>query len=288
MSPSTIRFLVLSDTHHTGFPDPATLPKADVILHCGDLTMRGGLSEYKPTVERLSACNAELKLVIPGNHDLTLDQHWWTRHCQEEDADPDDHNKARAMFDFKTTGIRLLDEGNYTFTLRDGRSFTMDASPYTPYFCDWAFAYGSQEDRFGPDAVNPIPKGVDVVVTHGPPRVPDDDYFLDQIQEGKFIGCSTLWNSIRRTRPRLHCFGHVHEGYGAKAVRWRGKEKAANWATEAEPPFDLSNATKGESGALIAGSEGETLLVNAAIMDNQYDARNQALIVDLESSRASL
>ncbi|KAK0734611.1 hypothetical protein B0T26DRAFT_867637 [Lasiosphaeria miniovina] len=44
-------FLILSDTHDDAFPDPASLPgKVDVVLHYGDLTMIGGLSNYKKSI----------------------------------------------------------------------------------------------------------------------------------------------------------------------------------------------------------------------------------------------
>jgi predicted phosphodiesterase len=63
-------FLILSDTHDDAFPDPASLPphKIDVVLHCGDLTMIGGLSNYKRAIANIKAIDAELKLVIAGNH----------------------------------------------------------------------------------------------------------------------------------------------------------------------------------------------------------------------------
>ena len=49
------KILVLSDTHHFEFSDkgrgshPLQLPtpKADVLLHCADLTQVGGLSSFK-------------------------------------------------------------------------------------------------------------------------------------------------------------------------------------------------------------------------------------------------
>ena len=59
-------FLILSDTHDDAFPDPASIPKVDVVLHCGDLTKIGGLSNYKKAIANLKAIDAELTLVIAG------------------------------------------------------------------------------------------------------------------------------------------------------------------------------------------------------------------------------
>jgi predicted phosphodiesterase len=62
----TTTFLILSDTHDDAFPDPASLHRADVVLHCGDLTMIGGLTNYKKAIANIKALDAELKLVIAG------------------------------------------------------------------------------------------------------------------------------------------------------------------------------------------------------------------------------
>ncbi|KAK0734717.1 hypothetical protein B0T26DRAFT_746588 [Lasiosphaeria miniovina] len=44
-------FLILSDTYDDAFPDPASLPgKVDVVLHYGDLTIIGVLSNYKKSI----------------------------------------------------------------------------------------------------------------------------------------------------------------------------------------------------------------------------------------------
>ena len=59
-------FLILSDTHDDAFPDPSSLPKVDVVLHCGDLTMIGGLGNYKKAIANINALDTELKLVIAG------------------------------------------------------------------------------------------------------------------------------------------------------------------------------------------------------------------------------
>jgi predicted MPP superfamily phosphohydrolase len=75
------RILVISDTHsaspdqNAGENDIAfrpPLPKADVLLHCGDLTMMGLLHEYEKTLDMLESIDADLKLVIAGNHDISL------------------------------------------------------------------------------------------------------------------------------------------------------------------------------------------------------------------------
>lgn len=62
-------FMVISDTHNIELdnlgPCPLShpMPKVDVLLHCGDLTVVGGLSAYKKALQLLGSFDAELKLV---------------------------------------------------------------------------------------------------------------------------------------------------------------------------------------------------------------------------------
>ena len=72
---AVIKLLILSDTHDSAFPEtypepilkpfpeafsalfsePQKLPTVDVVLHCGDLTMIGGLSNYRQAIKQLAA-----------------------------------------------------------------------------------------------------------------------------------------------------------------------------------------------------------------------------------------
>jgi hypothetical protein len=45
-------------------------------------------------------------------------------------------------------GVTCLAEGSHTFTLSNGSTFSIYASPYTPAFSDFAFMYNAHEDRF--------------------------------------------------------------------------------------------------------------------------------------------
>jgi predicted phosphodiesterase len=87
----TTRFLVISDTHNFEFNGSnkschfrQPVPGADVVLHCGDLTQVGGLSMYKKALKMLGSIDAELKLVIAGNHDISLDGKYWQTHLYKE------------------------------------------------------------------------------------------------------------------------------------------------------------------------------------------------------------
>jgi 3',5'-cyclic AMP phosphodiesterase CpdA len=132
----TTRLLILSDTH-TAPPFPSTdtshayrqpLPRADILLHAGDLTMGGQLSEYARMISFLAAAPAELKLVIAGNHDITLDAEYYEKGWQRGRGGKEDVAEAKKMWTgeaAKAAGIVYLEEGTRTFRLRNGANFTV-------------------------------------------------------------------------------------------------------------------------------------------------------------------
>ncbi|KAJ6037278.1 hypothetical protein N7540_001557 [Penicillium herquei] len=144
------RFLVFSDTHGLdSLPDSVSDEYADVAVHCGDLTTGSRLDEYRASIRFLQAVNAPLKLVIPGNHDFTMDTPAFQRTISEARPPLDPklvdqvyghYGEARRILD-DATGITVLDEGTYSFRLQDGASLTVYASPYTPSLGDWGFQY---------------------------------------------------------------------------------------------------------------------------------------------------
>jgi predicted phosphodiesterase len=130
------RFLILSDTHsaepsqnlgngNVSFRPP--LPKADVLLHCGDLTMIGHLEEYEKTLNMLESVEADLKLVIAGNHDISLDEQYYARKGQymhrSSGYDKELPAQAKNMWmgeRAKRAGVTYLEEGTYSFRLKNG------------------------------------------------------------------------------------------------------------------------------------------------------------------------
>jgi len=120
-----------------------------------------------------------------------------------------------------------LCEGTHTFTLKSGAKFTVYATPYQPRF--WgSFQYDRDQDRFNTAAhaapghtsiaTHPIPDfpNIDIMMTHGPPQD-----ILDCTFSGERAGCENLLRAASRARPKLYCFGHIHEGHGTKMVTWK-------------------------------------------------------------------
>ncbi len=220
------RFLILSDTHGMEFrPEEIPLQHVDVVIHCGDLTEESKLEEYRASIRLLKEIHAPLKLVIPGNHDFTMDIPAFRKKVADIRPPLDfdlvkkaygDYEDARRIFedeDARNAGVILLEEGSHQFVLKNHAILNVYASPWTPSLGDWGFQYppGSGHNF-------EITKGVDLVITHGPPRG-----IMDYTESQQRAGCSDLFGAIARARPRLHCFGHIHEGWGAKVVTWRNQ-----------------------------------------------------------------
>ena len=220
------KFLIMSDTHGEDFPAELQ-PQAsvDVAIHCGDLTEESKLSEFKSTLGLLNRINAPLKLVIAGNHDFSFDTPAFKAILAESYPPLDHESVIREFGDFeearsllvtaKDSGIILLDEGTHEFILKNGAKLKVYASPYTPFKSKMGFQYRPEVDHDWS-----IDTTIDIVVTHGPPNG-----ILDRTSSKQRAGSPSLFRAIFHARPRLHCFGHIHEGWGAKFVTWRNNVK---------------------------------------------------------------
>ena len=216
------RFLILSDTHGMEFrPEETPSQQVDVAVHCGDLTEGSKVDELRASIRLLEKINAPLKLVIAGNHDFTLDILNFKQKVKDIPPPLDfklvkdtygDYGEARQVLaEAESAGIVFLDEGSYEFTLENKAKLTVYASPWTPSLGDWGFQYRRTEGH-----EFQIPRGADLAVTHGPPRG-----ILDQTASKQRAGCPDLFRATCHARPRINCFGHIHEAWGAKLVTWR-------------------------------------------------------------------
>lgn len=140
--------LILSDTHGMALDELLPSPHADVAIHCGDLTEESKLSEMQTSLSLLNKINAPLKLVIPGNHDFTLDTPSFKQKVAQAQPPLDPalvtkeygaYGEAEQLFAKAAQehhGIRLLGEGTHRFVLPNGAALTVYASPYTPSLGD--------------------------------------------------------------------------------------------------------------------------------------------------------
>ncbi len=292
------RILVLSDTH-SALPKPADskfqpyrwpLPTADVLIHAGDLTGTGMLEEHEQALQLLKKVDAELKIVIPGNHDMTLHREYcngtpqaWCP--QYDDETMDNIEEMYTGEDARAVGIVYMVEGVKTFSLRNGARFTVYANAWQPEFWNWAFNYPRDQDRFNPPsekdefrAPHPVPdNGIDVMITHGPPL-----HILDKTKPmGDHVGCEHLRRAVERCKPRLHLFGHIHEDWGALAKDWTKEERDSEYRIKCPLQKELVEDMSAYCDATHLKPGIETLFVNASIMSVKYVANQAPWLVDL-------
>lgn len=119
--------------------------------------------------------------------------------------------------------------------------FRIYGSPWQPRFFDWAFNLNRGAEIA--EKWRQIPDDTEILITHGPPHG-----ILDEVPRAYSIentGCEELRNRIADLSDlRLHVFGHIHCGYGTH-------------------------------------EEGCVRFVNASTCDEEYDARQSPIIVDL-------
>lgn len=279
--PIKTRVLILSDTHGLRLSRKPQVAGIDVVIHCGDLTQHSKLSEFRETIALLDGIEAPLKLIIPGNHDFSLDDAAFARKIAEarrlssnvSEIDQLLQREYGSIGDARKllgdTNIVLLDEGRHSLTLNNGARLQVYASPYTPSADEWGFQYsGAYEFDMG--------KGVDIAITHGPPHG-----IMDITQAQTRIGCPVLFRAVAKAKPRVHCFGHVHNGWGARLLAWRHSVVSEDVSEDLSKDvshfsaIDYSESRTVETLATLRGSAFETREEWAERIDRAQRYRDQ-------------
>ncbi|RJE17653.1 Calcineurin-like phosphoesterase, partial [Aspergillus sclerotialis] len=197
-----ISIVCVSDTHNS----QPKLPEGDILIHAGDLTQSGSLAELRSSVNWLRTQSHPIKVVIAGNHDFLLDA---SRDNSSSSSDKAAAAAAAAASERESIDwgdIIYLENKETTITCPNGRNLRIYGSPFSPRHGNWAFQYPRGYDIWSSIR---IPEGIDILVTHAPPRA-----HLDLLG----LGCVYLLRALWRVRPRVHVFGHVHEGAGVEWV----------------------------------------------------------------------
>lgn len=113
---------------------------------------------------------------------------------------------------------------------------------------------------------------------------------------GESVGCQHLLRAVSRCKPKLHCFGHIHEGWGAERVRWKSgsiEEDCVETSEKVEVEVDKMREQKSAFVDISDSAEKplqfgkETLMVNASIMNFTYKPWQGPWLVDLGLERAT-
>lgn len=177
-----MRWVCLSDTH--GLHGQLEIPEGDVLVHAGDMTRKGTLSQMEEFLGWFAAQPHSHKILVAGNHDFPFQE----RRSEAQKLVP--------------PGVTYLEDAGCTVG-----GLQVWGSPWQPWFYDWAFNLQRGREIRAKWAL--IPERVDVLITHGPPMG-----VLDQVPHQGAVGCEDLLARVLEVRPRLHIFGHIHEGHG--------------------------------------------------------------------------
>lgn len=200
MGSRRLRLCHISDTH--GHHRDLNIPKCDVLVHSGDFSMIGGKKEVEDFFEwvvSLSQC--KYKCIVAGNHDLSFDP------LRGGNMGTKPEWLSDLLFEFTAK----LDNGNYYLENNsceiEGVKFW--GSPTSSWFHGDRWAFNVRE----PEAhklYSTIPLGVDVLITHGPAYTYGDWC----VNCACYVGDHALEYHVKRVKPLIHLFGHIHESYG--------------------------------------------------------------------------
>ena len=193
------------------------LSSADVLIVAGDIDTYYGqpsLYQFNCWLERQPFTH---KIIVAGNHDRYLAEAGY-KSVQKQ----------------LTNGIYLE---NSSVTV-EGIKFY--GSPITPTFLDWWFM--ADRDKIS-KYWDMIPNDTDVLITHGPPYG-ILDYVNNTYNIDHHVGCKSLLQKVNEIKPMIHCFGHIHCGYGI-------------YKTE------------------------HTTFINASIMDESYTPVNKPITIEI-------
>lgn len=242
--------MAISDIHNN--QAVLSLPSADLLIVAGDLTDTGSYKELEDFSSFLSAQKPKFEriIVVAGNHELTFDEQFYLKHGERYYHKPAlDPRKAKDIL-LSNADITYLEDSGCEF-----RGVKIWGTPWIPPIGRWAFSLPSP--AFAEQTFAKIPPDTDILVSHAPPFGVLDEvtyygYECDQqtgervqVKEVESSGSRELARRVFDVKPRLHIFGHVHEGSGARLA-------------------------------------GETLFVNAAIMNKEHKPGNKPKLIEVD------
>jgi Icc-related predicted phosphoesterase len=177
-----MRIVAVSDTH--GLHRQLELPEADMLIHCGDITMKGEWKIYNDFLNWIQDQKEKYKyvVVICGNHD-----HF--------------HQQFASML----SSIDVVYLENWSKTI-EGIKF--HGCPNVSNLPRWAF-----DDSKDPTCWDRIPDDVEVLITHSPPVD-----FLDEIWHYGSSKLRKRVDDLMDKKLKVNVFGHCHADGGKQMI----------------------------------------------------------------------
>ena len=180
-----MKILHITDTHNF-YNNMGYNSDVDIVVHTGDAQCHNAVEFYK-FIEWYKNYPVKNKIYVAGNHDIFVEK-----------------NESLCKEIFKDSNIIYLNKNSVTI---NGLKFYGD--PMSPRFGTWSFMVDRSKMNKHWEY---IPKDVDVLLTHTPPKgILDLTENYDRSLE--MCGCSALQKRIfKNNYPnlKLHAFGHIH------------------------------------------------------------------------------
>lgn len=183
-----MKTLLLSDTHGQHYDIDIPKKGYTCVIHTGDFTNMGREDEIDSFLLWYSNIPCKHKILIAGNHDLSLEYH-------------------NAEFKQKCHILGITYLYNESVTINEIKIY---GTPHIPMFYDWAFMNSEKQLR---EIYSKIPDDTNVLLTHGPAL-----WILDEVPRGH-VGSEALLEQFARLKQlKYHIFGHIHEDGGKETT----------------------------------------------------------------------
>ena len=199
------------------------LEGGDLLVIAGDLTSNDSIPAWKTFYDWLLPLKYKRKLYIGGNHDNFLTKALSSSVADDLGLDRGDPSMEYLCDSGTEFEYFWSDENN----IRCGKNFKIWGSPWTKSFKGQnphCMAFTVDDEQELKEKFELIPEDTDILITHSPPngildQVTDRDLFCPSFQvplRKKRVGSTALCHLLykKKLKPKLHVFGHIHEGYG--------------------------------------------------------------------------
>ena len=203
-----LRITAFSDIH--GYLDKDLKDQSgDLLLICGDILpldcQRDDIEAHSWMCNKffpwLHGLHYKKKIFIAGNHDFLLYNMMTDRNGQHRKPSRVKFKLAYGIWDDMTDITYLQDSG------LDYEGYHIWGMPWIEDLTRWAF-YTKDLGQY----TKKMPKNLDILMTHMPPRVLSYGTSLDLTGIPNY-GSQVLADAVlAEKKPRFHIFGHVHSG----------------------------------------------------------------------------
>jgi Icc-related predicted phosphoesterase len=196
---------IISDLHGA----KPNLEGGDLLILAGDYTSADTTGQWLAFREWLRDQKYTKKIMIGGNHDMAI-------------------FNGNFYFDEQWLGATWLNDSGTEFVHYPGLEVATEdgmpvyreklkiwGSPWTAWFdginprCT---AWTLKTDKKLAEKWALIPGDIDILITHSPPfGILDEAMHTHNYQS---VGSKSLLARVHKIRPKLHIYGHIHEGYG--------------------------------------------------------------------------